>query len=112
MNAPEKVVSLQDAADNLLRDEAMSNLKWRLVEGKEVGGMTFDGLLDIELDGERRRIVLDDLTNVLCGDKNKDEVRDGIVERFLLSPKGRQAIEEEMERLDKYEPDPAEWQPE
>ncbi len=114
MNAPEKVIDLHDAADRLLHQEAWENLKWRLVEGKEVNGMTFLGLLDAELDtyDSTRVRRLEEIADVLCGEGNKDLVRDGIIERFLLSPKGREAIGEEMERLGAYDPEPMDWKTE
>lgn len=110
MNAPDKVINLHDAADKMLRDGAAMDVAWRLKDGKEVSGTNLLGLLDTELDN--RTITVDSLLDILLnyGERHllAERLVDGIIERFLSTPKGRQALEEEMERP--YEPDPADWQ--
>lgn len=112
MNAPEKVVNLHDAADVLLRQCAIDELTWRLKDGKEVGGYSLLAILDSEMDNGvlRADSLIDVLTNYKERHLLADRVVDGLIERFLSTPKGREAIEEEMRRQDRYEPDPADWQ--
>lgn len=112
MNAPAEVVNLQDAADKLFRENAMQDLAWRLKDGKDVAGVNLLQLLDSELDS--RTITAETLLQILTDYADRhllaDRLVDGMIERFFSTPKGKEAVEEEMKRQDRYEPDPADWQ--
>lgn len=106
MNAPGSVTNLMDAAERALRADAIDNLTWRLREGKDVGGHTLIALLDSELDGSRRNVLLQEFESLLTG-KTAGDTRDyyaiqmveRLIERFLL---GREdLIEEEVARIER-----------
>lgn len=101
---------LHDQANSLRPDpapfyqQAKDELADRLRDGKSVGGCELIDLLDSELDGERYKIALQEVVGLLLDTgmetaAKADQVRDGIIERYLESPKGQELIEEQAAQI-------------
>ena len=97
MNAPARY--LHDAADKVLREDAIQNLTWRLHAGRTVGGLTIRDLIDGDLGGERSGFAIIEVTNLLLADSREraamaDTYVSSVIERFLTTKP--ELVEEEM----------------
>ncbi len=88
MNAPLRNLDRDqsDAADGLLRAQAIENISERIKEGKN--RMTVLDLLDGELNSERYKIVLGELADLLQAQHGEhgataDKIVDGLIERYI-----------------------------
>lgn len=93
---------IHDAADGALRQQALDILRWKILDGKHKNGI-FE-LLDSELNGERYKLILEAITQLLLADGINerddlaDKIRDGLIERYLLSHP--ELIEEEAAQIE------------
>ena len=104
MNAPLPNRDINDAADGELRKQAIESLSEKIKSGKHRNGV-FE-LLDSELNGERYKIVLEEITTLLLNESGEreylaDQMVAGLIERYL-STKG-DLIEEEAAELEREE---------
>ena len=88
MNAPLRNLDrdVHDAADGELRAQAIESLTYKIISGKHRNGI-FE-LLDSELNGERYKILLEEITTLLLNESGEREylaekIRDGLIERYL-----------------------------
>ena len=104
MNAPLRDRDIHDAADGELRKQAIESLSEKIKSGKHRNGV-FE-LLDSELNGERYKIVLEEITTLLLNETMErediaDRIVSGLIERYL-STKG-DLIEEEAAEIEREE---------
>jgi len=104
VNAPLPNRDINDAADGELRKQAIESLSEKIKSGKHRNGV-FE-LLDSELNGERYKIVLEEITTLLLNESGEreylaDQMVAGLIERYL-STKG-DLIEEEAAELEREE---------
>jgi hypothetical protein len=100
---------LHDAADGLLREQAVESLKQRILAGKHKYGI--GELLDSELNNHARsHIIMQELVDLLLNDSLErealaDNIRDGLIERYLNDPAQSLLIEEEAAEIEAEEMD-------
>ena len=101
MNAPDR--DIHDCADGELRKQAMENLAERIKSGKHKNGI-FE-LLDSELNTDRYKILLEEITTLLCNETVEreamaDKIVAGLIERYI-SVHG-DLVEEEANEIEAY----------
>lgn len=94
-----------DAADGALKAQAVEALTERLRAGNTVGSLSLRDLIDSDLNGPRAGFAAIEVTNLLLADSGEraalaDAYKDGVIERFLLSPRGLELIEEEAAEIE------------
>jgi hypothetical protein len=104
-------MSLTDKADEILRKEAIQNLTERLIAGGRVGKCDFTDLLESEWNNaDRYAIITSEVSALLQTLSNRDsladQIRDGIIERYLSKPEHQWLIEEEMSQIEFDSPEP------
>lgn len=102
---------LHDAADGILKKEAIDNLSQKLQSGQRAGRCDFTEILDSELSGDRYQIILSELSALLLtttGEREylADQIRDGLIERYLNSANNTFLIEEEAAEIEHTAPEP------
>lgn len=107
------VAKLHEYADKKLREEAIDNLTQRLQSGQTVGRQVdFAAILDCELnDSHRYPILLSEISALLQSSNREsaalgDQIRDGIIERYLNAPDQEWLIAEEMGQIEYASPEP------
>ena len=102
------IAKLHDYADKKLREEAIDNLTQKLQSGQRAGRLDFTELLDSEITGPRCEIILSELSALLQTTTGRDyladQIRDGIIERYLNAPDQEWLITEEMGQIEYSEP--------
>lgn len=103
MNAPLRNPNrdLSDCASGLLREQSIENISNRIKSGK--GRIGVFELLDIELSGERYKILLEEITTLLCNETVEreamaDQMVSGLIERYI-SVHG-DLVEQEAEEIE------------
>lgn len=92
MNAPLRAVlhtpdrDIHDAAAGALRQQAIESLTDKIMSGKHRNGI-FE-LLDSELNTERAKILLEEITGLLCNETVEreylaDQIVAGLIERYI-----------------------------
>ena len=101
------LASLTEAADKKLREEAIQNLTERLVSGQRVGRCDFTDLLESEWNSaDRYAIITSEVSALLMTEGQekaqalREQIRDGIIERYLLKPEQEWLIEEEVSQIE------------
>ena len=107
------LASLTEAADKKLREEAIQNLTERLVSGQRVGRCDFTDLLESEWNNaDRYAIITSEVSALLMTESPekaqalREQIRDGIIERYLLKADQEWLIEEEMSQIEFDSPEP------
>lgn len=96
---------IHDAADGSLREQAIEQISWRIKEGKS--RIDIRGLLDSEFNS-RGEFLLIELERLLTADNGEhgalaDKLVDGLIERYLSTPRGMDLIEEEAAEIEATE---------
>lgn len=98
------LAKLHERADAELERQAREELTEKLREGKEVGGCNLRDLIDGEWNGERERILVTDFESLLLmssgRDYKADQIRDGLIERWLSTPRCQDIIQELMTTIE------------
>lgn len=85
-------------------DQAREDLAEKLRAGETVGRCAIHDLLDCELNGERYKIILDEMMGVLRAPRGEhgakaDAVVEGLIERYLSLGLGEEAVHERAEDI-------------
>jgi hypothetical protein len=104
VNARNQNRDLNDLADGELREQAIESLTYKITYGRHRNGI-FE-LLDSEINSERYKILLEEITTLLLNESGKreylaDQMVAGLIERYL-SVHG-DLIEEEAETIEAQE---------
>lgn len=96
-----------------LRERAVDDLTFRLQEGKTVAGVSWIELFYDEL--QSNAFLRDEIDTLFCADGGNDtfegygrRLRDGIIERFLSTRRGEDAIDAEIQRQKDADEEPDE----
>ena len=107
------LASLTEAADKKLREEAIQNLTERLIAGGRVGRCDFTDLLESEWNTtDRYAIITSEVSALLMTESPekaqtlREQIRDGLIERYLLKADQEWLIEEEMSQIEFDSPEP------
>lgn len=89
-------------------EQAREDLTEKLRDGEKVGGSDVWDLMDCEINSDRYRILLEGLGCLLLGGLNveacdraakADSLRDGLIERYLSTGLGEEAVTERAEEI-------------
>lgn len=87
-------------------DQARQDLTEKLLDGKKVGECDVWALIESEVNSDRWRIFLDEMTGLLLSNADDilrsgaaDKMRDGMIERFLSTGLGEEAVHERAEDI-------------
>lgn len=98
------LAKMHERADAELERQARQELTEKLLDGKEVGRCNLRDLIDSELNSERSRILITDFEALLLMDSGRDykadEIRDGLIERYLESPRCQDIVQDLMTTIE------------